>query len=193
MGQWHKARTIMMKLDGVTKENYDRLTSCLAVCMQESFEPGSSHMTLMSKMKPALMKVVQESKDVFQICAEIAGRGAMSDAHKTELEANIKEIKDAIVAATKAFQDAKKELGITGISLDMNDEHAFCLSVCAFGRLTMDFGQALVDDKAGTKPIPSPYEGRGISGIFDTDVIFEWKWANLATRNSLSVLIGFAV
>merc|ERR1719386_618499 len=82
-----------------------------------------------------------------------------------ELETNIKEIKDAIVAATKAFQDAKKELGITGISLDMNDEHAFCLSVCAFGRLTMDFAQALVDDKAGTKPIPSPYEGRGFTGI----------------------------
>merc|ERR1719230_2217272 len=118
-------------------------------------------------MKPALMKVVNESKDVFQICAEIAGMGSM--------------------------KDAKKELGINGISLDMNDEHAFCLSVCAFGRLTMDFAQTLVDDKTGTKPIPSPYEGRGLSGIFDTSVIFEWKWANLATRNSISILTGFMI
>merc|ERR1719313_3185202 len=103
MGQWHKARTMMMKVDGTTRENYDRLVSCLAVCMQESFEPGSSHMALMSKMKPALMKIVKESKDVFQICAEISGKGSMADAHKTELETNIKEIKDSIVAATKAF------------------------------------------------------------------------------------------
>merc|ERR1719456_769214 len=117
----------------------------------------------------------------------------MADAHKTELEANMKEIKDAITAATKLFQDTKKELGIPGISLDMNDEHAFCLSVCAFGRLTMDFAQSLVDDKTGTKPIPSPYEGRGLTGIFDTSVIFAWKWANLATRNSISVLLGFMV
>merc|ERR1719313_1789960 len=180
MGQWHKARTIMMKLDGVTKENYDRLTSCLAVCMQESFEPGSSHMTLMSKMKPALMKVVQESKDVFQICAFIAGKGSMTDAHKTELESNIKEIQDAITAATKAFQAAKKELGITGISLDMNDEHAFCLSVCAFGRLTIEFAQTLVDDKTGTKPFDSPYEGRGLTGIFDLSGLCDWNKVNLS-------------
>merc|ERR1719217_1284222 len=193
MGSWQKARLMMKRMNAAATENYDRLTSCLAVCMLESFEPGSQHMTLMAKMKPALMKVVKESKDVFQICAEIAAKGSMADAHKTELEANIKEIKDAIVAATKAFQDAKKELGITGISLDMNDEHAFCLSVCAFGRLTMDFAQALVDDKTGTKPIPSPYEGRGVTGIFDPNVIFEWKWANLATRGSLSILLGFYI
>merc|ERR1719261_31288 len=134
----------------------------------------------MAKMKPALMKVVAESKDVFQICAEIAGQGSMTEANKTELETNIKEIKDAIAAATKAFQDAKKELGITGISLDMNDEHAFCLSVCAFGRLTCSFAQALVDDKTGANPLPSPYEGRGITGIFDPSVIFDGKVANLA-------------
>merc|ERR1719428_1501533 len=120
MGRWQKGRIMLKKMDAVAKENYDRLTSCLAVCMLESFEPGSSHMTLMAKMKPALMKVVKESKDVFQICAEIAGRGAMADAHKTELETNIKEIKDAITAATKAFQDAKVKLGIPGISIDMN-------------------------------------------------------------------------
>merc|ERR1719409_1853753 len=193
MGSWQKARTMLTKLDGAARENYDRLVSCLAVCMLESFEPGSQHMALMAKMKPALMKVVAESKDVFQICAEIAGKGSMADAHKTELEANMKEIKDAITAATKAFQDAKKELGIPGISLDMNDEHAFCLSVCAFGRLTVDFAQALVDDKTGTKPIPSPYEGRGITGIFDLDVIFHYKWANLAMRGSTSILSGFYI
>merc|ERR1719238_1884617 len=108
----------------------------------------------MAKMKPALQKIVQESKDVFQICAEIAGKGSMADAHKTELEANMKEIKDAITAATKAFKDAKKELGITGISIDMNDEHAFCLSVCAFGRLTVSFAKCLIDDHTGSKPLP---------------------------------------
>jgi hypothetical protein len=193
MGSWQKARTMLKVMNTAAAENYDRLTSCLAVCMLENFEPGSPHMALMAKVKPALMKVVQESKDVFQICAVIAGSGSMADAHKTELETNIKEIKDAIAAATKAFKDAKKELGIPGISLDMNDEHAFCLSVCAFGRLTIDFAQTLVDDKNGTKPIPSPYEGRGFTGIFDTSVILEWKWANLATRGCISVLTGFAI
>merc|ERR1719217_1695880 len=161
--------------------------------MLETFEPGTNHAALMAKMKPALMKVVNEAKDVFQICAAIAGKGSMTDAHLAELQTNIKEIQDAITAATKAFGDAKKELGIPGISLDMNDEHAFCLSVCAFGRLTVDFAQALIDDKTGTKPIPSPYEGRGITGIFDFSVIADWKWANLATRNSISVLTGFTI
>ena len=136
MGSWQKVRTMLTRLDAAPRENYDRLTNCLAVCMLEDFEPGSQHMTLMAKMKPALLKVVKESKDVFYICAVIAGQGSMTDANKTELETNIKEIKDAIVAATKAFQDAKKELGITGISLDMNDEHAFCLSVC-LGKLAI--------------------------------------------------------
>merc|ERR1719261_1178445 len=75
----------------------------------------------------------------------------------------------------------------------MNDEHAFCLSVCAFGRLTIEFAQSLVDDKTGTKPFPSPYEGRGFTGIFDPAVICEWKWVNLATRGSISVLTGFMI
>merc|ERR1719353_470460 len=57
----------------------------------------------------------------------------------------------------------------------------------------MDFAQTLAEDKAGTKPIPSPWEGRGFTGIFDTSVILEWKWANLATRGSVSILTGFAI
>merc|ERR1719217_1817053 len=132
--------------------------------MLETFEPGTNHAALMAKMKPALMKVVNEAKDVFQICAAIAGKGSMTDAHLTELQTNIKEIQDAIRAATKAFQDAKKELGITGISLDMNDEHAFCLSVCAFGRLTVEFAQCMIDDKSGERPLQLLSEGRGFTG-----------------------------
>merc|ERR1719456_1897536 len=107
----------------------------------------------------------------------------MADAHKTELEANMKEIKDAIAAATKAFQDAKKELGIPGISLDMNDEHAFCLSICAFGRLTTDFAESLLNDKKGIKPLAPLVDGTGIMGLFDSGVVLDPRHANSALRN----------
>ena len=103
--------------------------------------------------------VVSESSDVFELCTEVSCEGKMSDDVKSKLEEEIGEIKEAVSDATKAFYDAKKALNITGISIDMNDEHAFCLSVCAFGRLTMDFAQALVDDKAGTKECQKECKG----------------------------------
>jgi hypothetical protein len=193
LGQWQKARTLMMKLDSVARENYDRIVSCLAVCMTEDFEAGSNHMKLMAKMKPYMSKVVAESRDVFACCVAIAAEGKMTDAEKTELEEQIKDITDAVSAATKAFHDGKKELGLEGISFDMNDEHAFCLSVCAFGRITVDFANELIDDKTGTKPIPNLVDGTGIMGTFDSGVVFDKKHANLGLRNSCSILIAFAV
>merc|ERR1719460_1273674 len=117
----------------------------------------------------------------------------MTDANKTELETNVQEIKASIAEATQAFQNAKKELNITGISVDMNDEHAFCLSVCAFGRLTMDLAQDFIDDKTGTKLLPRLSEGRGITGLFDTSVILDGGNVNVALRGTLSILLGFLI
>jgi hypothetical protein len=193
MGTWQKARTYMMRFDSKARENYDRLVSCLDVCMLETFESGSDHMTLMKKMKPALLKIVTESSDVFELCTEVSCEGKMSDDVKSKLEEEIGEIKEAVSDATKAFYDAKKALNITGISIDMNDEHAFCLSVCAFGRITCDYAEELIGDKTGTKPIPNLADCTGIMGTFDSAVVFSPRHSNSALRNSLSILIAFAV
>jgi len=193
MGTWQKARTLMMRLNAVARENYDRIVSCLEVCMLEDFEPGSNHMVLMKKMKPYMLKVVAEARDVFACCVDIAAEGKMSDEDKTTLESQIVDVREAVVAATKAFHDGKKALNIEGISMDMNDEHAFCLSVCAFGRITVDFANELLNDKNGTKPIPNLSDGTGIMGTFDSSVVFDARHANLALRNSCSILLCFLI
>jgi hypothetical protein len=193
MGSWNKARAMMMKLDESARELYDRIVSCLAVCMYEDFEPGSSHMKIMAKMKAPLLSIVAESRDVFLICTEITCEGKMSDAQKTELEGQLQDIKDAVEAATKAFYAAKGDLGLTAVTLDMADEHAFCLSVCAFGRITCDYAQLLIDDKTGTNKIAPLDECTGIMGTFDSAVVFNPRHANLGLRNTCSILIGFTV
>merc|ERR1719272_2931805 len=139
------------------------------------------------------MKVVAESRDVFACCVDIAAEGKMSDADKTELEAQIEDIKDAVKAATVAFHAGKKELKIEGISMDMTDEHAFCLSVCAFGRITVDFANELINDKNGTKPIPNLSDGTGIMGTFDSAVVFDARHSNSALRNTISICVAFAI
>jgi len=193
MGSWQKARTLMMKLDAVARENYDRIVSCLDVCMGEEFEAGSAHMNLMKKMKAPLLKIVAESRDVFLICVEIACEGKMTDAQKTELETQVQDVKDAVAAATKAFHDTKTALNLNEVTLDMADEHAFCLSVCAFGRITCDYAEDLINDKNGTKPIPNLADGSGIMGTFDSAVIFDARHSNSALRNACSILIAFAI
>jgi hypothetical protein len=51
----------------------------------------------------------------------------------------------------------------------------------------------LIDDKDGTKPLPPLAEGRGITGIFDCSVVLDGGHANLALRNSVSILTSFAI
>lgn len=61
MARWQKARAMLKIINRTAKENYDRLTSCLAVCMLKSYEPGSSRMAFDDEDEASFKKCCRRS------------------------------------------------------------------------------------------------------------------------------------
>eukprot|EP00747_Dinoflagellata_sp_TGD_P213580 gnl/TRDRNA2_/TRDRNA2_86510_c1_seq1.p1 gnl/TRDRNA2_/TRDRNA2_86510_c1~~gnl/TRDRNA2_/TRDRNA2_86510_c1_seq1.p1 ORF type:complete len:728 (+),score=135.86 gnl/TRDRNA2_/TRDRNA2_86510_c1_seq1:287-2185(+) len=193
MGSWQKARTMLKRLHTSVRESYHRIICSLELCARADVSPGSLHVPFMRKVKPRLQSLVEEAREIFELCVEIAGAGSMTSAEAAELEAQVKDVRYAIAATTEAFQEAKKDLKASPLGLELNDEHAFCLSVCAFGRTACDLAAELIADRTGAKPIPSFVNFTGIMGTFDTVVIFDAHHAKSALRNLISILVAFGI
>jgi len=189
MGRWQKARIFLTRLDGALHETYDRLFATLAMAKNEAY--GDKHDQMMSKLQAPCLTLGNEAGELFRLVSACAGDGVVDDA-----EANaIKDRRAKVVAATeklaKTFHDQKKAMKMDTLEEELLDEHTFCCSVSAFGRIAVEFADHIIEYR--DKDLPAPSAGTYFASIFDTSVLFDKGHLNFFLRNATTILLTFFI
>lgn len=190
-GKGQQTRLMLSRLDKVLQDNCDRLFFVLNCCKEESF--GKLHAEMLGSLKPHVTRVLSDTDDVMTRGARAACFGGFADEDKPAAEEAIQSLKDSIKALSAAFRASKQKLGMPGVCEDLVDEHTFCIYVCASGRLAIQFAEEVLAHQDGSQLLPGIEEVGGIASVFDTKVMFDTMHVNFVLRNTITILIGFAI
>lgn len=181
-GRAQKTRVNLRELERILKESYNRLGTLMYSCKMESY--GPRHQQMMNTFKPKLDAVCTTAGELFELATALAGQGHLSEGDIKTITATQTATHQAVEDLTKLF----KQVQIGEVDGHNVDEFSFCLNVCAYGTLALDFATILIDNN--NKIIR---ERPTMIGIFDCSVI-TGSW-NLAWvfRNGLSIILSFVV
>jgi len=202
--KWMRIRRMLFHLNKVTKESFDRLMFVIVRSVsREDFD--HEHDQVVEACKPAILKVVQGAKSILRTCMTGALNGGLKDAdEEQDLERRVSEVKDATKELTQQFLRIKETLGLKDkIGKSLIDEHVFAFEVCVFGRLVNELAAKFISDgrarrgEEGEKKLEEASKTNAIVAIvkkiFDPEVILDRERLNFSLRNSLTILLGFAV
>lgn len=190
-GGIQRQRVMMDSLETFMTESYDRILSVFNV---ELCQRSPSALTQL--VRPYLNRVIDESGALLT-----EGLGAVIDTRVTgerqqRLRDRLLATRDAVRTLTREFRRAKAATRAGVLDRNLFSEHAFSLTVCAFGNGCADWGEGLAEGK-----FKDPQEG-GFLGLgslkilVDESVIFQsqdhllWTFRNWLAI-SLSFIVGF--
>jgi len=197
LGKCQRSRLILMRLNKILHRNYDHLFCMLYSCTQETFD--QQHVNMMQPMKNHIKAVLSEAWELMKINMQCACDGSFDDTQGRKLRDAAQRTREANAALSAEFRATKAALGVSNLSEELLDEHAFCFSVCAFGRLTADFAEELLGHKraedllGGELAFELAEDTSGVSIVFDHATLFDGQHLNFALRNTVAICLGFCV
>jgi len=188
LGKMQRQRAMLKKLEVVLTENYDRLMATFCICVRDK-SPSKT----MGKVKNTVRVVIAEANDLLGIGLAALDAGIVNDEKALSLQAGAARLRTAYKDLTNEFRRAKYEDGIPAVSQDLLGESAFCLTVCAFGRVVAQWAEDL-----GSRKPPEPEAGGflglgSLADIFDTKVMLDRAHLSYVARNWISICAGFYV
>lgn len=186
LGKMQRQRVMLRKLEVVLTENYDRLLATFCICVRDK-----SPSPMMQRVQDIIFRVVAEANNLLQIGLEAIDAGIVNEEKAQRLRSGAASLRAAYTDLTAEFRRAKIESRIPAISQELLGESAFCLTVCAFGRVVAQWAEELADRNPPT-PEAGGFLGLGsLADIFDMSIIMEKSHLSYVARNWLSICIGF--
>lgn len=188
LGKMQRQRVMLKKMEVVLTENYDRLLATFCICVRDK-SPSAA----MGKVRNAVRVVIAEANDLLGIGLAAIDAGIVNDEKALSLQAGAARLRTAYKDLTNEFRRAKSEDRAPAISQDFLSESAFCLTVCAFGRVVAQWA----DDLGSRKP-PEPEAGGflglgSLADIFDMKVMMDRTHLSYVARNWIAICAGFFV
>jgi len=194
----HRMRKMLYRLDAVSEETRERLTSIVAACRVEDW--CESHNKVMGRCRPYLQEVTDRSHRLLGGLAGLACRGELptdSGGERVRIRADVEELRASMLALANEFRASKTSVGLPELSNALLAEHVFCFSASSYGRIAMEFAEYMLDPDfdetwRGPNTIVLALK-QGLGGIFDRSVLFDPAHINFAAKNSLAVLLCFYI
>jgi hypothetical protein len=188
LGKMQRQRVMLRKLEALLSELYDRLLAVFCICVRDQ-----SPSEMMGQVKPNLDAVIAEGSALLNLGLTALAEGTVSDEMAASLSAGAARARQAAVDLTEKFRTVKTRSRKAAVDADLLGESAFCLTVCAYGRLAADWA----DELASRQP-PAPEAGGflglgSLKDIFDMSICLEKSHLSFVARNWLSVCSGFYI
>merc|ERR1740133_708006 len=119
--------------------------------------------------------------------------GTVSDEMAIALSQGAARARQSSFELTEKFRSVKAQAGKPAVDVDLLGESAFCLTVCAFGRLVADWADELASRQ------PPPPEAGGFLGLgsiadaFNMSICLERSHLSFVARNWISICAGFYI
>jgi len=188
LGKMQRQRVMLKKLEVVLSENYDRLLATFCICVRDK-----SPSEMMGRVQEIIQRVVTEANLLLGIGLAAIDAGTVNEEKAASLNAGAARLRTAYKDLTTEFRKSKAEHRIPAISQDLLGESAFCLTVCAFGRVVAQWAEELAQ-RNPPEPEAGGFLGLGsLADIFDLKVMTERAHLSYVARNWLSICIGFYI
>jgi hypothetical protein len=178
-------RALMESHLGLMNNIYDRLRAILVVVQTEDF--GDSHVKVMDKIHDASVRVGLATKKLLIAVTAAASDGDISEEEKTHLASLVTEAKAAVKQLAKDFDGVRKTLK-TPVSTDLLGENYFVLTISAYARLVIDYGEMMMNSPPQGAGFGAAVVG-GIKGTFDLAAMTEKFNLNFTIVHYLALIV----
>merc|ERR1719313_842445 len=162
-------RALMESHLGLMNNIYDRLRAILVIVQSEDF--GDSHVRVMDKIQNASVRVGLATKKLLNAVTAAASDGDISEEEKAHLGGLVSEAKAAVKQLAKDFDAARKTFK-TPVSKDLLGENYFVLTISAYSRLVIDYGEMMMNSPPQGAGFAAAVIG-GAKGTFDIAAMTE--------------------
>jgi len=194
----HRMRKMLYRLEAVSEETRERLTSIVAACKVEDWSP--SHVSVMTRCLPHVQQVAERSHRLLAGLAGLACCGELppeGGGEKARIRADVEDLRCSMLALATEFRAAKADAGLPEVSEQLLAEHAFCFSASSYGRIAIEYAEYMCDanfDETWREPNNMVLALKnGLGGIFDRSVLFDLTHINFAVKNSVAILLCFYI
>jgi len=198
-----RTRRMLAKFDKLLKETSERMFSVCALCLCENFSP--IHDAMAALIRPSAQQVVQNATALVTDAIEVACAGSATDEQANNLRNGIGATLKAVTEFSQVFKQSRET--VTGFGQDSSirsellEEHAFGINLCAFGRLSFEFAESLLEVTHGggddvptkTATLLEVVDAFGLCKVLDRKKIFQWENLRHGLRNAMTILFGFAL
>jgi len=188
LGKMQRQRVMMNKMEALLSELYDRLLAVFCICVRDQ-----SPSEMMGRVKPHIEAIVAEGSACLNMGLSALAAGTVTDEMAASLTQGAARSRQASFDLTEQFRSVKAQSRKAPVDVDLLGESAFCLTVCAFGRLVADWA----DELASRQPAPPERGGflglGSIADAFNMSICLERGHLSYVARNWLSVCLGFYV
>lgn len=188
LGKIQRQRVLLESMEVILTENYDRLLATFCICVRDN-----SPSEMMGILQDTIHRVVAEANLLLGIGLAAVEPGVVSDEQALSLQAGAARLRTAYTDLTKEFRRAKIDHQIPAISKDLLGESAFCLTVCAFGRVVAQWAETLAS-RQKPQPEAGGFLGLGsLADIFNMKVMLEPSHLSYVARNWITICGGFYI
>jgi len=193
LGRWGRVRAMLDGLDVALREGFDRLFSARRNCIREDF--GQSHTDLMKALRYYIQEVTHVASSLLMRCTVAAADGVIDDTAAEDIKELSFTAERAITTLSNEFRS--RRIKDKSVCKQLVDSHVFCLEVCAFGRLAIEYSERLLVSRSGDE---SSLDSKGgstsrpnWSSIFNPAVILQKQHLLIGTKRWLAILLAFFI
>mmetsp|Transcript_114953 Transcript_114953/g.199273 ORF Transcript_114953/g.199273 Transcript_114953/m.199273 type:complete len:948 (+) Transcript_114953:63-2906(+) len=183
----HRRRALIAELNQANRDMHLLLLGAVqCVMMDDTF--AAHHMRFMNQVQDIDALITSAAETVYWTAKSV------HVTHTGELLRCVRDTRSKIDSVTKAFHAAKADVGIPQVDDDYLEEHAFCRSLCIYGRMSCDIATLFLENAEGKRDpqmASSIYNGPSILSVFSLTEITSWNNMKLATRFSISYALVF--
>eukprot|EP00746_Dinoflagellata_sp_MGD_P001700 gnl/MRDRNA2_/MRDRNA2_103230_c0_seq1.p1 gnl/MRDRNA2_/MRDRNA2_103230_c0~~gnl/MRDRNA2_/MRDRNA2_103230_c0_seq1.p1 ORF type:complete len:851 (-),score=141.24 gnl/MRDRNA2_/MRDRNA2_103230_c0_seq1:104-2656(-) len=183
-GRVQKARVSFGILQVKLRESYNRLGTLMHSCKMEKYDPR--HTEMMKNLKKYLDSVCKEAGELFEMVTVATGDGHLAKAEIKSLSDQKSLAKRAVEELTQVFTKMQGD----EINSDNLDEYSFCLNICAYGTLAIEYTETLIKNN---EEKPKHVEGNAFFNLVDPATIMTSDHLHWVFRNGFSILISFVI
>jgi len=159
---------------------------------------GESHVQVMSRVRASVVELTTGSQALLAMCTDLACGGSLPTTEQREqVRQGVDELRDAIKALAAEFAAARKAAKLPKLSEQLLSEHAFCFAVSNYAHIAIHFAEFIIDpnfDETNNEGwMPHQSILAAVVGVFDSEVLHDRMHLNWTLKNSLAVIICFAI
>jgi len=192
-GRIQRQRVMLYGLEDHLIQSFDRIQSLFSSIGYSLQANGPS--PIMYRLLPHIDRIIEESGLLLRESLAAVGESRVTPQRNSRIRERVRLTRSAVKQFTNEFRDLKQSLRPRPKHLDVSllPEHAFCLSVCAFGDGCSAWGMELVNGLENRSE--GGFLGLGsLKSVFDEKVLFySAEHINWVVRNWVGLLISFGI
>lgn len=122
-------------------EALDRAEFLQQYCLSEKFEV--LHKQVMSSVATEAQEVAKRACSLLELCAGVALMGRITQEESAAVSEASAAVERAATRFAARFVEAKRWVGLPGLSPELLEEHAFSAGVCMFARTCTDYAESV--------------------------------------------------